>query len=387
MRRHRLIGGLGAALAVGGAAAWISAPATPTTSPSPAYAAFETPAWELPAGTADALREDAFRRAQIRIDEAPVLSLEDVAYSPDNPPADSTFTDPLPCRYRHDEPSGTSSKFDCVLEDGSLVKVKYGRNSEIHAETAASSLLMRLGYAADEVRIVPRLRCYGCPRYPFFMSVALGLLHIPNPLDPDGYARGYTDFEWVSIESRFAAPAIATDRVQGWAWYELARSEAPRQDVDAFRLLAVFLAHWDNKSDNQRLVCLDGAPAPPDGVCARPLLMMQDIGATFGPTKVNLAAWRRNPIWANAAECRVTMKHLPYRGATFPDARISEGGRQQLAQRLAMVTDADARQMFADARFQEFYSATDDERDLDAWVAAFRHRVDQIVSAGPCPSS
>ena len=386
MRASRVVPGVGLALALAGAVAAISAPARLGSSPSPEYAPFETAAWPLHADNADAQREDAFRRAQVRIDQAPELSLEDVAYSPSNAPAHTTFTEPLACRYRYDEPSGTSSKFDCVIEDGTIVKVKYGRNSEIHAETAASSLLMQLGYAADEVRIVPRVRCYGCPRYPFFMSVLLGLLHIPNPLDPDGHDRGYTDFEWVSIESRFAAPAIETARTKGWAWYELARSEAPRADVDAFRLLAVFLAHWDNKSDNQRLVCLDADAPPADGTCRNPLLMMQDIGATFGPTKVNLAAWRRDPIWANAGECRVTMKHLPYRGATFPDAQISEAGRRQLAGRLGTLPDSEVRRIFADARFHEFYSATDDERDLNAWIAAFKHRVDQIVDAGPCPA-
>ena len=42
---------------------------------------------------------------------------------------------------------------------------------------------------------------------------------------------------------------------------------APRAHVDALRLLAVFLAHWDNKAENQRLVCLSetwpqGTPLP-----------------------------------------------------------------------------------------------------------------------------
>ena len=35
-----------------------------------------------------------------------------------------------------------------------------------------------------------------------------------------------------------------------------------RADLDALRLLARVLAHWDNKSENQRLVCLDGPPRP-----------------------------------------------------------------------------------------------------------------------------
>jgi hypothetical protein len=273
-----------------------------------------------------------------------------------------------------------------VLESGPVVKVKYGRNPEVHAETAASALLTTLGYAADHVSIVPRLRCHGCPRYPFLLSRLLSLAQIPNPLAPDGFDSGYTDFEWVSVESRFDAPAIETGRIKGWAWYELARSEAPRADLDAFRLLAAFLAHWDNKPDNQRLVCLDEGPAPPDGICQRPLLMIQDLGATFGPVKANLSGWRDRPIWLNRRECRVTMRDLPFRGATYPDVQISEAGRVQLAERLAALSDEDVRRIFFDARFPDFYSGTDDEQDLDAWTAAFRSRVDQIVNAGPCPS-
>jgi hypothetical protein len=272
-----------------------------------------------------------------------------------------------------------------VLEGGEIVKVKYGRNSEIQAETAATRLLDRLGYAADEVQIVPRVRCYGCPRFPFFTTQLLTLARVPSLLAPHGYDNAYTDFEWPAVERRFDAPAITTPTTEGWAWFELKASQAPRADLDALRLLAVFLAHWDNKSQNQRLVCLDALPAQPDQPCAQPLLMIQDLGATFGPTKVNIAAWRDLPMWADRTTCTVSMRWLPYQGATFPEARISEAGRAQLAQALSAVSQEEIAALFRDARFPEFQSATDDRRDLEAWVAAFRHRVDQIVDAGPCP--
>ena len=72
----------------------------------------------------------------------------------------------------------------------------------------------------------------------------------------------YEVFQWVALERRFPARAIEiTDGTEGWAFFELdkvnsAEGAAPRAHVDALRLLAVFLAHWDNKSENQRLVCL-----------------------------------------------------------------------------------------------------------------------------------
>jgi hypothetical protein len=33
-----------------------------------------------------------------------------------------------------------------------------------------------------------------------------------------------------------------------------------------------------------------------------------------------------------------------------------------------------------------FQSSTDDARDLESWVAAFGHRIQQITTAGPCPT-
>ena len=57
--------------------------------------------------------------------------------------------------------------------------------------------------------------------------------------------------------------------------------------------MAVLLAHWDNKAENQRLVCPPGAEGP-EGTCSKPLAIMQDLGATFGPVKVDLNNWRQD---------------------------------------------------------------------------------------------
>ena len=52
--------------------------------------------------------------------------------------------------------------------------------------------------------------------------------------------------------------------------------------MDALRLLAVVISHWDNKPENQRITCLPGGDQP-DGGCTTPLALIQDLGATFGP--------------------------------------------------------------------------------------------------------
>jgi hypothetical protein len=265
--------------------------------------------------------------------------------------------------------------------------VKYSRNPEIHAEVAATRLLTAMGYATDQVRIVERLRCHGCPRFPFLTSQLLWLVGAFDLMADRGFEGAFTDFEMVAVERRFAAPAIKTDDVEGWAWFELSQSDAPRADLDAFRLLAVFLGHWDNKSDNQRLVCLDELPAAPGDPCVRPVLMIQDLGATFGPVKANLSNWHHRPVWTDRAACLVSMQDLPWAGATFPEARISEAGRLLFGEQLSRVSAEDIRALFRDARFQDFQSTTDDERDLDAWTAAFQHRVEQITTGPPCPDA
>ena len=337
--------------------------------------------WHFTGPDAEALRQDALRRAVVRIGAAENVSLPSrIDHEKDS------SAPPLPCRFANEPPSGTTPKFRCVAESGELLKVKYGRNAEIHAEAAATRLVRALGFAADDVILVPRVRCYGCPRLPFESALILSLLRLREQLGAHGHDEGYTDFEWVSVEHRFPAPSITTEQTEGWAWWELKTSAAPRADLDALRLLAAFLEHWDNKSENQRLVCLDGVDAATNQRCAKPLAMIQDLGATFGPHKVNLAMWQQTRIWADARTCRLNVRTLPYHGATLPEVQISEEGRLQLARQLARISDADVAALFEDARFPEYYSATPDERDLDAWVEAFRSRVDQVANAGPCPT-
>ncbi len=323
-------------------------------------------------------RREELRRALVHVppDAPPLLDWQHEEFLAS--PPDS-------CTFVPEAPSGTTSKFTCVLDDGEHVKVKYN-TAELHAEAAATRLLIRLGFAADTVTIVPRLRCYRCPRDPFaamqLASLFGGALAWATATDRD-----YTDFEQVAVERKFPAPAIETSQQHGWAWWELAHSRAPREELDQLRLAALFLAHWDNKAQNQRLVCLDGTAYVPRSQCDRPLLMIQDLGATFGPVKVNLSGWETAPIWVDRRTCVASMRSLPHGGATFADVRISEAARLAFVGGLASISDSDLRTLFTDARFPAFYSSTDDERDLAAWVAAFRHRANEIANAGPCPAT
>jgi hypothetical protein len=280
---------------------------------------------------------------------------------------------PVDCRFLFTDVSGTTPKFDCELADGQRVKVKYGRTPEISGEIAATRLLAALGFGADQVRLASRVRCYGCPVSPFYSRVLAQGTHLEALLRRTTNYAEFRDYEWTAVEEKLDAAAIEAGGEEGWSFFELnqidsARGGAAVHEVDALRLMAVFLAHWDNKPRNQRLVCLSAVE--PDERCRRPLVMLQDLGATFGPRKVNLSAWRDTSIWMDSQGCRVSMESFPHDGATFGDVTLSEEGRRLLANRLVKLSPADVRTLFLEANFPG---------DVEQWVNVFLQKVDEIA--------
>jgi hypothetical protein len=148
--------------------------------------------------------------------------------------------------------------------------------------------------------------------------------------------------------------------------------------------MAVVLAHWDNKAVNQRLICPAGRERPGGG-CAEPLAMIQDLGATFGPLKLDLHNWRSAPVWADRGTCTVSMKAMPYAGGTFPDRQISEAGRVLLAGLLQQITARQLMDLFTSSRIVEFDQVNAEGQDAAAWTKAFQDKVSEIADAGPCP--
>lgn len=291
------------------------------------------------------------------------------------------------CRFIAHASGGTTRKFRCALPSGEVVKVKYGHTGEVHAELAASRLVRALGFGADDMHIIERVRCYGCPREPYYALWVLDRLRATDTIADRLPQTRYTDFEWVSVERRFDGAAVEAGDTEGWAWYELAQIDpahgASRAEVDAFRITAALLAHWDNKAQNQRLVCrAEGETRA--AVCQHPWAIMQDLGATFGPNKVDLDAWSRTPVWADAASCRLSMKSLPYGGSTFTDIEVTESGRQLLLRQLEKLNPSQVQDLFTAARFREFARGRGRAADPVAWRDAFLDKIEQIRQAGPC---
>jgi hypothetical protein len=333
-------------------------------------------------------RNEALAKAQVWTAPSVPISQFDFA---GNPRDGFELSEEVSCRFVVQKLNGRTQKFHCQLPDGRIVKIKYGtRNAELPAEVAGTRLLQALGFSADDMFVVKTVRCEGCPPFPFQSlqcneHLALEWVCFGGPFRGSG-AR---TFSTVAIERRLDGTVIESFDDQGWSWYELDRIDpsrgAKRAEIDALRLMAVLLAHWDNKGENQRLLCPSGRELP-DGGCAAPIAMIQDLGATFGPLRVELLGWRSTRVWRDRASCTVDMSDLPYGGGTFPKRPISEAGRLMLAGLLEQLSRSQLRTLFTASRITAQDAIDAESRSVDAWVKVFLDKVREIRTAGPCPS-
>jgi hypothetical protein len=299
--------------------------------------------------------------------------------------------DEVSCRFKVSDLGGTTPKFDCVLDTGEQVRIKYGNGPEIPAEAAATRLLTTLGFLADEITLVRKLRCYGCPKEPFSVMKAVEVTRAEPIYKQVVNFDEFEDFEWVGLERKFNARPVESENIEGWSFFELdtidpGRGGAPRAHIDALRMIAVLLAHWDNKSENQRIVCL-AENWREDTPCPSPFLLLQDVGATFGPTKFDLAKWKQVPMWDDRDTCTVSMRHLPFEGATFGQASVTEAGRQLTLELLTALSDRQLAELFELARFGEKRGVLTPVSSIDEWVETLKLKVRAISDGPPCPSS
>ena len=329
-----------------------------------------------PTGQEWAARNHALARARVFREATFDAATIDFAIDPNSAVVHPTLTT---CRYTPDEVTGTTPKFECELPGGERIKVKYGWTKEIPSEIVATRLLHALGFGADRVSRVETVRCYGCPFQPFHTRSFAQMFGFADSLDTRIDYATYRDFHHVSVERNLDGEAIEAGDQRGWGFYELERIDpsrggATREEVDALRLMAVFLHHWDNKAANQRLICADQA----DTDCEHPLVMIQDVGSAFGPGKVHLRHWRAEPVWfGDRSDCLLSMREMPYNGGTFDDTAVSEGGRRLLGERLRQISPTQIETLFATAGLDE----------VTKWAAVFQDKVRQIVERPACPGA
>jgi len=297
------------------------------------------------------------------------------------------FLATVTCQYQQKTLRGHSLKFACVLPGGDSVKVKVGlTNGEVFAEVAASRLLWALGFGADHMYPV-RVVCRGCPR-------RFGGRHTPAG----------DVFDAATIERPLEGAVFSGN--DGWAWWELDRVDphsggASQAERDALTLIATFLQHTDNKTEQQRLLCLGEPPARPADRCARPLLMLNDVGMTFGAANflndngvgaANFRTWAAEPIWKDPERCTANLR--PSFTGTLSNPRISEAGRQLLAGLLMRLSDRQITDLFEVSRIAERRRevAVPSSSELPAtavaagtptaeWVRVFKQKRDAIAAA------
>ena len=383
--RARALATVALAAAVAAAAASISAQ-KPDVRPSEAQAKSANATAKKPLKSKTVSpdeRTDALSRASVWTAPPPIARAE--------LGVDPKQVKEITCTFEITELGGTASKFDCQSEKGERLRIKYGSSPEVPSEVAAARLLHALGFGADNVTIVERVRCYGCPAEPFITMKTLGFANAQKLYEKVMDAKDYKDFEWAAVERKHYGRPIETEEVEGWAFFELdlidpKKGGAPRAHVDSLRLLAVMLSHWDNKSENQRLVCLSEKDWPEGGKCSRPFAMLQDVGSAFGPRKVDLAEWEKAPLWADRVRCTTSMDALPYHGATFTPVTITEAGRKHLGGLVSQLSDRQIEDLFRSARFdQPTGMLARHSAPVAEWVRVFKGKVKQLTDGPPCP--
>lgn len=284
------------------------------------------------------------------------------------------FRETVTCDYVDKDLAGRSPKFACASE-GDELKVKFGGgNAEVYAEVAATRLLWALGFGADRMYPV-RVICRGCPE------------HLAGILRADGSRL----FDPAAIERKMPGKEFKPD--SSWAWAELdnvleARGGAPAAHRDALTLMAVFLQHTDSKPEQQRIVCRED-DARTATTCTQPVMMINDVGLTFGGTSLvnanskgmNLAAWAATPIWKGDAGCVGNLARSAT--GTLKDPLISEAGRAFLAGLLTRLSDDQLAALFEISRVTLRLRDPEDVRSgfatVAEWVTVFKQKRTEIV--------
>jgi hypothetical protein len=302
------------------------------------------------------------------------IASKDLKAGPQGPGA-FDFHETVTCKYLDKKLSGNSPKFACVIGDNDEVKVKFGgNNGEVYGEVLATRLLWALGFPADRMYPV-NVICQGCP------AEFLGIVRSngESRFDPSVIERKMDGADWGD---------------KGWSWKELDSNDrergGPRAHRDALKLLAVFIQHTDSKPQQQRIICQSKASWPDPATCANPLLMISDVGLTFGratisnanaPSGVNLDSWKQTPVWKNDTGC---VGNLPksFTG-TLSEPVISEAGRRFLADLLMQLSDRQLLDLFEVSRVRlrlrspgKVDSGFASEAD---WINAFKAKRQQIV--------
>ena len=285
------------------------------------------------------------------------------------------------------------------IDDGDPVKVKFGADdNEVYAEVVATRLMWALGYYADSWFPV-RVECHNCPENPISGKGPTGT----HTFDPATIVR---KFSWRKMTE-------VNKPEEGWSWKELDTANArPTYERDGLKLLAAFMKHSDNKPPQQRLVChkadVDTKTQPPTTTCDKSVMLVQDVGATFGTggwftsntsAKMNLKGWSSEKLWNKVGvegapkQCRAALRKSLAAKDGLDNPMISEEGRRFDAGLMCQLTDRQIEDLFTSSRAAEmpeyhnsdgsFKAGVDEASVRREWVQAFKQKREDLAK-GRC---
>jgi len=297
---------------------------------------------------------------------------------------------------RVESADGTAQTLTPEMEE-EPVKVKYGADdNEVYAEIVATRLMWALGYPADAWFPV-RVECHNCPE---------------NVVSGSG-SKGTRTFDPATIVRKYSGHKMYENGKdeQGWSWRELDTANArPTYERDGLKLLGAFMKHSDNKPPQQRLTCkkvhVDQSTNPFTTTCDDPVMLVQDVGATFGgggwftsngSAKMNLEVWSGKSLWKRAGsdgaprQCQATLTKSLTAHDGLSDPIISEEGRRLDAGLMCQLSDQQIEELFRASRAAQmpqyhnhdgsFKPGADEATVIRKWVDAFKQKREELAKA------
>ncbi len=324
----------------------------------------------------------------------------------------------MECQFAEpkESPQGRTPKFNCVFDEDKEkkeYKVKYDPyhniindekgmpNEEVYGEILSTRLLWALGFPADRIYAV-NVNCRLCPPDPWLYirrrwQVHDALDHMigfvrEDVLDNSQWLqRAHRIFHPAVVEDKFPGDTIIQKELEGWSWKELfehmENPELQRPQREALTLLMAFVSHMDSQPSQQRILCKKKSWS--QETCTEPILMVQDVGSSFGNgwsplegnlrlNKLDMKKWKQLDTWEDRDQCIVNVHAAP--NGTLFDQPISEKGRLFLANLMQKLTRQQISDLFRAARIDLSQSGGNTEQ----WVDAFMKKMERDILKTPC---
>lgn len=287
--------------------------------------------------------------------------------------------------------SGKTRKFWCNIDNyDKIVKIKYfpsnpDDNKEVFSGAVSTRLFRALGFMANRAYSVS-VNCPNCPDNPWDVDNKNQKMRV-KPFSP------------ALIEFKPAGKSIIGEK-EGWPWPDLdlidpslpsAIQETMKTHRGALRLLAAFVQHSDNKTEQQSLICLDSIKTVEGKqFCDKPVMYVHDLGATWGgggkfstnAAKMSFNDFVDQCMWDNADSNPIANLNTSLSGS-FGDKQlksISENSRQFLLGLMKEFASQPVRvrQLFEVAQLDKMHELKNEKITIDHWVTAFNIKLNEL---------